>query len=134
MGDGIIKVNEEIDQVVQNLDGVVGSYEKGIAELAGANDGVANSFYRAMIRGRIAIEDKFNAIDTMLEQVTEAMKASIEDHRATEAEISDEVLRRLNEIAEAESNNQPLTQAQSVSAPSGTPPENDSPARPDGSL
>lgn len=134
MGDGIIKVNEEIDQVVQNLDGVVGSYDKQVAQLAGEQGGAAEPFFSAMQRGREAIELKFQELDSILEQVAQAMKASINDHRATEAEISDEVLRRLNEIAEAESNSQPLTQAQSVSAPSGTPPENDSPARPDGSL
>lgn len=134
MGDGIIKVNEEIDQVVQNLDGVVGSYEKEVAQLTGSQDGVANHFFGAMIRGRREVQKKFKEIDEILEQVAEAMKASVADHRATEAEISDEVLRRLNEIAEAESNSQPTTQAQRVSAPSGTPPENDSPARPDGSL
>lgn len=61
------------------------------------------------------------------------MKASVKDHRATEAEISDEVLRRLNEIAEAESRNQPQTHIENASLPVDATAGAGSQARPDGS-
>lgn len=59
MSDGIIKLNEEIDQVVEDLDGVVGSYKKRVDELAGSQEGVAVHFHRAM--SRVELQPKSNS-------------------------------------------------------------------------
>ena len=102
MSDGIIRLSEEIDQVIRVLDGVVGSYSSGDEDPVGYKDGeVARAILMPVRDGQSVVNKHFLELDETLKLVTEAMRASVADQRATEAEVDDKLRRLLQDVETA---------------------------------
>lgn len=98
----MITLNEEIDQVIKVLDDVVDSYPKGNPRPAGLREGAATAFYSSERDGQGKVNARFKELDAKLNSVTEAIRASVADHRAADGEADERLRVHLNELAMAE--------------------------------
>lgn len=98
----MITLNEEIDQVIKLLDDVVDSYPRGNPRPAGLQEGAATAFYSSERDGQGKVNARFIGLDTRLKSATEAIRASVADHRAADDQADERLRVHLNELAMAE--------------------------------
>lgn len=134
MSKKMIRMSEDIDQIVSFLDGVAGSYGKDDYSPAGSRVGAASPFFTRLEDGQSHINKKFLELDDTLKTLAGIMRESVADQRAVEDEITDKINRLLVETEtysdKVNPNDLPVVSKGSADSPSATIPLPDGSPRP----